>query len=424
MNHRLILAAALAAYVLVAGTACAGGGQTSVYQVRDSSGVKLVTNGSRGAWTPESAWTFRETLRIDASRADPNYQIGNVGGIAIDSHGDILVLDAMGHNVRVYDSTGTFVRTFGGAGNGPGQLGAGVTTLLVGRADTVFVPDVGNLRMDVFAPDGRPVRGFPLSIAQGVPAAWGVLPDGALLEQVKSLTLPGQQAPPRNDLLVLGTDGSVRDTLLHLPVGFVPDLSKGPAAMKYRFFEPEGIWGASPDGRVIAGVNSDYRLSVYDSSGALQMVISKPASRKRVTQADQETFTQIFRDVLMKQLSRIGGERAKVVVDQMIGNIEFAQYYPAMGVIRGLPGGMLMVQHIATISEMKGNRATLTLGDMQKGSRRWDVFGSNGRFLGITEFPTGFQLRAVRGNAFYGVETDSLDIPSVIRLVRVRGESN
>ncbi len=424
MNRRVILATVLAVYAPLAGTGCAGDGASSIYQMRDSAGVKLVTNGARGAWAPDSAWTFRETLRIDASRPDPNYQIGKVAGIAVTSQGDILVLDAMGHNVREYDSTGVFVRVFGGAGNGPGQLGAGVSGLLVGRADTVFVPDVGNLRVDVFAPDGHPVRAFPLSIAHGVPAAWGVLPDGTLLEQVKSLALPGQTAAPRNELLVLDTEGNVRDTLLDLPVGFVPDLSKGPAAMKYRFFEPEGIWGDAPDGRVIAGVNSEYRLSVYDSSGALRMVISKPATRKRVTEADQKTFTQIFREVLMTQLSRIGADRARPVVDQMISNVEFADYYPAMGTIRGLSGGTVMVQHIATISEMTGSRTTLSLDDMQQGSRRWDVFDHDGRYLGVTELPAGFRLAAVHGSALYGIETDSLDIPSVIRLVRVgRGGS-
>ncbi|HKI93877.1 MAG TPA: hypothetical protein VJ992_01175 [Gemmatimonadales bacterium] len=418
MRRKLIVAVLLAAYAPFAGAACAGRGETSAYQVRDSAGVKLVTNAARGAWATDSAWMFRETLRIDASRPDPNYQIGKVGGIAINSRGDILVVDALGHNVREYDSTGTFVRTFGAPGNGPGQLGAAVSTILVGRADTIFVPDVGNLRMDVFAPDGQPVRSFPLSVAQGVPAAWGVLPDGALLEQVRSLALPGQTGAPRNDLLVLDTEGSVRDTLLHLPVGFVPDMSKGPAAMKFRFFEPEGIWGDTPDGHVIAGVNSEYRLSVYDSTGALRMVITKPATRQPVTETDQKTFTQIFRDVLTKQLSRLGSDRAKPVIDQMIHNVEFAEYYPALGVIRGLPGGMLMVQHIATIGEMKGSGAALSLGDMQKGSRQWDVFDAGGRYLGVTELPVGFQLMAVRDDAFYGIETDSLDIPSVVRLVR------
>ena len=72
---------------------------------------------------------------------------GRVRDVSIDDAGNILVLDDQARDVRVFASDGTHVQTFGGPGDGPGEL-ADVTAiqwLADGRLLVLGRPRRGNL---------------------------------------------------------------------------------------------------------------------------------------------------------------------------------------------------------------------------------------------------------------------------------------
>jgi hypothetical protein len=101
----------------------------------------------------------------------------------------------------------------------------------------------------------------------------------------------------------------------------------------------------------------------------------------------------------------------------MAGNIEFGATHPAIGGNMPGPDGTWLVRRPVSASEL-----TRAMGRPQRDEPRAgpesDVFDADGRFLGTIRFPAGFRLAAVAGGKFYGIETDSLDIPSVVRLAR------
>ncbi len=71
---------------------------------------------------------------------------------------DLFVADVAHHRIEVYDTaTGQWLRSFGGAGSGPGQLSypSGVA---IGPAERVYVADMMNARVQVFGRDGRFVK--------------------------------------------------------------------------------------------------------------------------------------------------------------------------------------------------------------------------------------------------------------------------
>jgi hypothetical protein len=82
------------------------------------------------------------------------------------------------------------------------------------------------------------------------------------------------------------------------------------------------------------------------------------------------------------------------------------------------PDGTLWVQQIQTADQI-GATGAIDLQDM--GSSVWEIFDSEGRFLGATTFPDRFQPLRVLGDSFWGIQRDDLDVASVLGLRLVRG---
>ena len=109
--------------------------------VYDSAGVTVVANPVAGLWTESTAWRLEEELRIGVVDGDPMRQFGSIAGLAVDDSGRIYVLDALAHEIRVFDADGRFASAFGQRGSGPGELNS-PSAVLIGRGDTILVPDV------------------------------------------------------------------------------------------------------------------------------------------------------------------------------------------------------------------------------------------------------------------------------------------
>lgn len=125
MNHRSL---AVAAAALLAGTAACGDGPipdslTRVPALRDSAGVRIAENprppeGSRLGWEvgPEP------TVRVGSADGEDPYLFHRVWDMATLEDGRIAVADAGSDELRVFDSTGVHLATWGGRGEGPGEF--------------------------------------------------------------------------------------------------------------------------------------------------------------------------------------------------------------------------------------------------------------------------------------------------------------
>jgi outer membrane protein assembly factor BamB len=87
--------------------------------------------------------------------------------VAFDAQGRIYVADPGRDDISVFERGGRFIRRFGGPGVGPGQLRR-VGTPFVTADGTVFVPNFGNRRVEVFAPDGSYRRRYGTDQDSGV----------------------------------------------------------------------------------------------------------------------------------------------------------------------------------------------------------------------------------------------------------------
>lgn len=395
-------------------TACGGaGGSGSVGwagTVTDSAGVSIVHNPERGTWGPGQAWTVREDVTVGETADDPHYQFGQIIGADVDDAGNIYVADVQGRDVRVYDPSGKYLRTIGGPGAGPGEFGMGMGGLEV-IGDVLWVPDLGNQRLSKFSLEGEPQGDTHVDFAQALPIRWGELPAGRLVAQLRHLAFTGPDTGPRGDAIVaVNADGTFGDTVDMLPAGEALTISGGRA--QTRLFGAEPMWASGPDGELVSGKTSEFRLDVRDADGTLKRIVTRTEAPKPVTDRDKRVVLDFLRKRAQDQ-----GQVPADVVEAYLKTIQFADNYPAFaGLIVG-PQGTIWAQRVRTGEELAGSKeGTFDIQDL--GSPDWDVFDGEGKYLGVVTFPERYQPIRVVGDRFLGVARNDLDV-QMLKVYRV-----
>lgn len=399
---------ACATLIAACGSGLADGEWTGT--ITDSAGVAIVANPERGLWRDGQRWRIEEELRIGVADGEPEYQFGAIAWIDVDAEGRIYVLDQQAQNVRVFDGEGDYLRTIGRPGNGPGEFSPAVMAVIPAGGDTLFVPDAMQQRVHRFLADGTEVGSFPIPLTEGISTKWKLLPDGRLAQEVRPAPTPNQDPAAQQVVLVRAGDGAIVDTLLHLPLGQTLRFQGGTA--RVRLFEPEPLWDVGDDGRMIQGVNSDYRIEIRTPDGELARIVTRPFQRQDVTEADRQAFIDLFDEMFERQ--GVPPQARQLTLQ----TLEFADHYPAYMMIAAGPDGTLWVQHIQSAAEVAAAGGSFDAQNV--GAPEWDVFDEDGRFLGVVAFPDRFQPFHFRGDAVYGLWRDDIDVQHVMRLRIVR----
>lgn len=384
-------------------------------RITDSAGVTIVENPAQPVWAPEQTWTLTETLRIGSAEDEPDYQFGLIAGIAVASDGRVIVADQQGQHLKVFGPDGTYERTIGKPGGGPGELGLGISGIVVGPHDTILVADMGNQRVNIYLPDGTFVSSFRIELQQGLPLRWDATRDGRMVSQVRPVQFPGMPAPTdSSDVIVVRmSDGTAGDTLLKVPSGKTFQL--GGQRPEVELFATEPAWALYGNG-VLYGVNDDYRFGVYGAGGALARVVSKPFTPREISEADEQAMMAAF-ERLWKQF---GLTQEQVAAQRQI--IKFADRYPAyLQMLEGVDGS-IWVQHVQSPADLPAEMQESYNPQLDLGSRDWDVFDAEGRYLGVVTMPVRFQPVRFLGDAIYGIQRDELDVQYVVKLEVGRNE--
>jgi len=403
--------------VLLLAAACggeAGGGAEWTGTVEDSAGVQIVRNSQQPIWGEGDAWGFEEVLTIGEAAGDPDYQFGQIAGLDATSDGRILVLDSQAQHIEVFSPDGAFERTIGQAGSGPGEFGPGAAMLMVGRGDTVVVPDAGNQRVNVILLDEGEHTSFPLRFDEGIPMRWQMSNSGALVTQRRALNLPNQEASDVDVIVREAYDGSIIDTLLTPPRGETFSLSGG--LPEFHFFSPEPAWTLLDDGSFAFAMSDEYRISVSDLAGNLQRIITLPHEEVMVSEEDETIITDM--------ISRLFEEQGvpPQALDAIVQGISYAEVFPAFTQIRNGPEGSLWVQRVGVPTDMTQDERENFNPMLDQGSDEWDVFDAEGRYLGVVTMPDRFSPFSLKGDLLYGVWRDEFEV-QYVKVYRVTGLS-
>jgi len=172
-------------------------------------------------------------------------------GLAIDSEGNVYVVDSQNHRVQKFDSEGEFITEWGSSGEAEGQFSE-PWGIAVDGDDNVYVADTWNHRLQKFTADGEFVT------------YWGVFQDtgGELLEPQGMFYGPRDIAIDAEGNLYVTDTGNKRVQKFDSegnPLGQWGGAGPAPG----QFVEPVGI-AIDQEGRIYVADTWNQRIQVFD----------------------------------------------------------------------------------------------------------------------------------------------------------------
>lgn len=355
----------------------------------DSAGVEIVRSPDTRA--PAFLIDSVADLSLGGPAATGPEQFGSVEGVAAAPDGSVWVADRQSGRLEVFEPDGAHRVTLGGRGDGPGEFRA---IHLVGptAGDSVAVADEGTGRLVWYDLEGSLLSDLRIGREEGaMPRVYGVRPDGRIAG-VLQRTVAAEDVEPG---AILG--GEIEFVSWHDP-GRPPEVFAS---------APTTRWLWTGTGSVPLPFTANAALAV----GQGLAVTSGPRFELRV-----------FDDGRLTRIARI--DREPVAVDQALkaAYTDFVRAaYPEARQDELLaavdhPSAPDFASAYARLLSDPAGRLWAERWSADRGRPgEWDVFETDGRYLGPVTLPEGLWLHAVTGDAVYGVANDELGVDHVRR---------
>jgi len=359
--HRFALVASLLA-------ACTGAEIPGFSRETAPDGRTIV---SYAAGLPTHEDTLVALFEIGKYVEDTSTIFADLRDIAIDGDGRIFALDFQASHIRVFAADGTPDTIIGRRGEGPGEFGQ-ANGLRFGPDGTLWVNDPSKRALLALDRDGRE-RARPRSIVPGYGYRWAVVTDTAgVMWEPWSRALSGGEPDMEATGLVEGR--SLRMFHQYDPTNDTRDsvnLDEG-SFRSYRAsygggqvgmglpFAPRALMALDAHRRVWATTGESYRLVRMNLSADTTLDLSVAESGAPVSEGDIATWKEGLTDFT---------ERVPTLVNDLMA------YMPT----HKPP----LTQIFADDQDRLWVGRTMPDGD----ASRWDVFNSEGEFLGVIRAP-------------------------------------
>lgn len=349
-----------------------------------------------GSCTPQavdrelSAWTL-EVEREFTGR----HELTQVSSIRVRADGSILVAEPASASILLFGADGTFRRSIGRRGPGPGEfqfLGA-IGTL----GDSVWGIDIMSSQVSLFDSGGQLIRSWRLQLEAVPPFSQpaGLFPDGAGV-----LTASRRLGASRGEHLVMEAswDGSRPKTVLRLETSTTEwQLSGGDGPVETsQPLSDDPLYGVSPDGTLFALVDMRSPNLSRDAILVRLAAVGGPDLYVRQVFFPRELVTPTLVDS---------------VVDHKAAQLKLRRI-PASAVRNGLYIPRL-VPPIATVLVASDSAVWLKAARASAGFD-WLVVGKLGSPIGTVRVPSGAAILTI-DRGVWGVAPDADGVPHVYR---------
>lgn len=360
-----------------------------------ASGTIVVHNPKTGIWDSASAWRVVEGHRIGTAEGTGPDLFGRINILAVGPAGRVYVFDGQVQELRVFDSTGTYVRTVGRKGHGPGEF-AQVIGMAWDPHDRLWLVDPQNNRITMIDTAGQVVGehyvigGFVMFPWPGTVDTAGhyytYVPDvstgsfaikmvefDSAMHPIDTIAIPHSSTKPEFFEVSNGT-GSMRTS-----VPFT-------AGLRWRLTRNGDIWFAE---------TGSYRIFQRTLTGDTLKEITRAFDPIPVTSADIDRAM-----TGLEWFTRQGGK---------IDRSKFPSVKPALDDFFLDDRGDLWVEPVVADSAMTG--------------RVFDVFDAGGRYLGRLRLPftlSTYPKPVIRDDRLYGVtrNADGVEFVVIARIER------
>jgi hypothetical protein len=306
-------------------------------------GVKYVINNKKPK-PPKGAlvkMTLKEEFSIGGGEKDEEVFSENIF-ITVDDQENIYVADMKLNNIKVFDSSGAYIRTFSKQGQGPGELNMPTGIKVTSNGD-LMVEEVLNRRLSFFTPEGEFLRST--STANKTSLTGLILgPEG---------TMVGRELVLEENKMVWTVkkyDPDLKEIFIVEKVDF-----PNPLQDKINPFELIIVFDVDKTGNIIYGTSKEYEIKFIDPDGTHTKSITKEYDPIKITEEDKKE--------ILSRIPETGGLNLKE-------RIEFPKYYPAFQNFTMDEKGRIFVRTFE-----KGNK---------EGEYICDVFDAEGRFISQT----------------------------------------
>ncbi|MBP2681229.1 MAG: hypothetical protein H6Q78_1092, partial [Candidatus Krumholzibacteriota bacterium] len=215
--------------------------------------------------------------------------------IALDSRGNLFVLDAGNYCIKKFDPSGKLLGSFGRKGEGPGEIEF-VTGMGFDREDRLVVYDHGNNRFTVFANTGVFVKTAGINeIGWRSVLGMNIDPKGRLY--IESSRTHEWSPKPDTWTVISRVD---LDTMTETPVDSASfksfywrqdgDTRTGASAP----YCPELHWGVAPSGDIVLANSADYSIKIIAQDLSLRREVRPTRARYPVTDKNKEEYFSGF----------------------------------------------------------------------------------------------------------------------------------
>ena len=362
-----------------------------------------------------SVWGGEATLVPEVSIGEldgpEEYLFGSVSAIAVDDDHNVYVLDRQPRHVRAFDSEGTYVKTLGGPGEGPGEF-----KVPIGLA-------ISNGRLLVRDPANGRVQLFGLETGEN--EEWRYLPSDRFWNTPLYRDDQGRIYVDISEIerrfIVMDSDGTPIDTISapEAPADFDDDKygmsTAGESGDRWMSvgatvpFSPGWYRTVHPTGHFMSALSTAYRIDLERDSGVLRI----ERNHTPVAVADDERDRHEQRIVnTMREVDAGWNWDGPAIPDHKP---------PFRGLSAGSDGRIWVslwteAQQVANEDHDPANPESSPFTWVEP--LRYDVFEADGTYLGAVIPPEGFSLSAppVFGRSFvWAVERGELDVQRVVR---------
>jgi hypothetical protein len=345
-----------------------------------------------------------EELAIGVLEGADEYLFGRVGDLAVDAGGGIYVFDGQVPALRYYDANGSYVRTLGGSGEGPGEYRDASLGMAVRRSDgRVVMRDPRNMRLNVYNPDGSHSESW--RVGSGLFTQQATALDDSDHMYLKILTGPPEPNEPWPiALLHMDHRGQVLDTIVP------PTLPNEPSGVS----PFSKIWSVSRAGGLLVGVNDRYVIHHYRPDGTVLQIIREI---EPVAYAPEEKAEREARDAWMIRT------QGQFLTSDLPPVPDVKPFFRSILVGED---GRVWIRRYSQAEKGEAVQASAQPGREPPPPTRWrepavyDVFEADGSFLGSVRLPPRVSVSIVRGDHVWGVRRGEFDESYVVRFRLVR----
>jgi hypothetical protein len=339
---------------------------------------------------------FIPEITVDETPLPEDTFFESAFNIKCDKYGYVYICDYRANNIKILNSSGSFIKTIGKEGQGPGEFNRPYDIAVTD--ERLIIWDMGNRRLDALTKDGEFIKSVPISIYDGWPQMMRALPNGDIVIASEKLSL-GQLDKPQDYFIdIYSPDLEKKKRIYTQQIRRNKYVIREERATNMPIpFSPRVYWDVSPTGDIVIGYSKNYEIELFSIEGEKISSFNHAYTPEKITNEDKKRF---FASIG----SFSGGERKQGADDFIVKNTEFPKYKPAFQQIKVDSEGNILVMGYRKNRNEEGHF--------------FDAFDSQGNFLGNVQITSeiGFPYYSViRNRIFWRQKTDEKGLIKIIK---------